>query len=188
MKIEIGPHVLYHGDALEILPSLQAHVIVTNRGSGRWPRSEPKYINGVELWKCSACQETKPRSDFYSKKKRWNGIGSDCKKCHIACSMKTRDPEGVRQRARKYMKRNYALNPEKYREKGRKAKRNKDQKYYARYVLNNSVQSGIIKRPECCSECGSDGKIHGHHHDYSEPLNVEWLCTLCHGKRHRKNG
>lgn len=54
--------------------------------------------------------------------------------------------------------------------------------------LNYAVRKGIVQRPENCTKCGinpgraSDGRslIHGHHHDYSKPLDVEWLCPLCH--------
>lgn len=34
--------------------------------------------------------------------------------------------------------------------------------------------------------CGTDKNVHGHHHDYSKPLDVEWLCSTCHGIEHRK--
>ena len=27
--------------------------------------------------------------------------------------------------------------------------------------------------------------LHGHHEDYSQPLEVVWLCAPCHGLRHR---
>lgn len=37
---------------------------------------------------------------------------------------------------------------------------------------------------EPCSECGSpDSQMH--HHDYTKPLEVEWLCRKCHLKRHK---
>ena len=38
-----------------------------------------------------------------------------------------------------------------------------------------------------CEDCGSTSEIHGHHEDYSLPLNVVWLCRYCHGRRHGWN-
>ena len=56
----------------------------------------------------------------------------------------------------------------------------------ARSMVNKRVQTGTIVKPEVCEECESGGtRLEGHHEDYSKPLDVEWLCTICHGKRHR---
>lgn len=38
--------------------------------------------------------------------------------------------------------------------------------------------------PEPCKRCGGDD-AEMHHHDYSQPLEVEWLCRPCHLTEHR---
>ena len=48
-----------------------------------------------------------------------------------------------------------------------------------------AVRTNILKRNESCEECGVNCKTQGHHEDYSKPLEVIWLCSLCHGKKHR---
>jgi hypothetical protein len=55
-------------------------------------------------------------------------------------------------------------------------------------VLHQAVASGHVVKPDCCSECGKKGRVHGHHEDYAEPLQVTWLCSVCHGRRHSRNG
>ncbi len=85
------------------------------------------------------------------------------------------------------MARARARDPEKYRERDRIAaqKRERSPQREARYQLNLAVQRGEIVRPTRCTDCGEIRKLHAHHPDYSRPLFVEWLCTRCHGKRHR---
>ncbi len=70
--------------------------------------------------------------------------------------------------------------------------RNPKQRYspdrLARCQLNAAVQDGRIKRPVRCERCSKKPKpdrigrtqIDGHHHDYSKPFDVEWLCKVCH--------
>ncbi len=58
----------------------------------------------------------------------------------------------------------------------------------ARGKLQYQIKIGNIKRPEKCPECKRETKVHAHHHDYSKPLDVYWLCSICHGKRHRQFG
>jgi DNA-binding transcriptional regulator YiaG len=55
----------------------------------------------------------------------------------------------------------------------------------ARSLFQRAMLRGEITRPETCSRCGARGRIHGHHTDYSKPLDVVWLCSLCHGEAHR---
>jgi hypothetical protein len=57
----------------------------------------------------------------------------------------------------------------------------------ARTAVQNAVFSGALVRPSQCQACGKSGlKLHGHHNDYSKPLDVEWLCAKCHGAAHRR--
>lgn len=57
----------------------------------------------------------------------------------------------------------------------------------ARAKLNRAVKENKIKRPEVCEVClTKNNRIHGHHTDYSRPLDVIWLCPLCHKKRHQE--
>jgi tRNA(Arg) A34 adenosine deaminase TadA len=55
-------------------------------------------------------------------------------------------------------------------------------RFAARDALNAAVRYGIIKRLPC-EVCG-DRKSHGHHHDYSKPLEVTWLCRAHHDDLH----
>ena len=54
------------------------------------------------------------------------------------------------------------------------------------WTLNNAIQDGRAIRPETCSRCGQKARIEGHHHDYSKPLDVIWLCRRCHVEEHAR--
>ena len=49
----------------------------------------------------------------------------------------------------------------------------------ANYTLNNAIRDGRIQRGPC-EICGATEKVHGHHDDYSKPLDVRWLCEQDH--------
>lgn len=71
------------------------------------------------------------------------------------------------------------------RAKKRWQERNPD-KRAAHVILGNAIKSGRVTKPCECQECGnSNGKIHGHHHDYAFPLDVKWVCPMCHTKIHK---
>lgn len=55
----------------------------------------------------------------------------------------------------------------------------------ARKAVRRALSTGTIKRPDTCSDCSTPSiTLHAHHDDYSEPLNVRWLCPTCHLRRH----
>ena len=55
-------------------------------------------------------------------------------------------------------------------------------KVFARARLRRAITLGHIKR-QPCEVCG-DPKSHGHHDDYSKPLDVRWLCHAHHCEAH----
>ena len=57
-------------------------------------------------------------------------------------------------------------------------------KNQARRKANYAVEKGEIEKATECEHCGATGRLEKHHHDYSKPLEITWLCTRCHGKVH----
>jgi hypothetical protein len=56
------------------------------------------------------------------------------------------------------------------------------EKYAARKVYRNALKRGdLVQAP--CEVCGNS-KSHGHHDDYSRPLDVRWLCHTHHIAHH----
>lgn len=54
---------------------------------------------------------------------------------------------------------------------------------------NARSYAGVYKRrgklvQQPCAVCGAE-KTEMHHHDYSKPLEVEWLCRPCHMRTHQ---
>lgn len=60
------------------------------------------------------------------------------------------------------------------------------QRHAARRAVAEAEERGELVRPAACEECQSPSPLQGHHPDYSRPLDVQWLCSECHGKAHRK--
>lgn len=56
-------------------------------------------------------------------------------------------------------------------------------KYIARSKSHFAIQSGKIPR-QPCEVCGA-AKVHGHHDDYTKPLELRWLCPKHHSEHHR---
>lgn len=53
-------------------------------------------------------------------------------------------------------------------------------------MVGNAIRDGkLVKQP--CEVCGCK-KVHAHHTDYANPLDVMWLCTEHHEQWHKENG
>jgi len=53
--------------------------------------------------------------------------------------------------------------------------------------VRDAIRRGDLIRPTRCPRCGrrnSVSRIEAHHADYSKPLEVTWLCALCHRDTH----
>lgn len=107
---------------------------------------------------CVECGKSKPLDEFHRMSQAKDGRQSRCKLC-----ANKNTPAGYR-------------NPER--------------RHASLLLLRKAVHRGrIIKPGDCCAKCGrkvdDPAELHGHHTDYSKPLEVDWLCKDCHEGKHR---
>ena len=59
-------------------------------------------------------------------------------------------------------------------------------RHEARWKVRRAIASGkLLRQP--CEKCGKE-PAHGHHDDYSKPLDVRWLCSIHHREHHARVG
>ena len=148
---------------------------------------------------CRSCFKEKPLSEFYRHKQMFDGYLNKCKECTKSRVTAHRNDniEAAREYDRKRSKQSHRLkanreNSKQYRDSGRHAEVNKryrvenPEKYRAHNILNNATRDGKIKKPYKCKACKKRRVLHGHHDDYSKPLDVDWLCAQCHKDHHKE--
>jgi hypothetical protein len=141
---------------------------------------------------CTACHEVKSRMAFYAHPKSVSGRMTKCKDCVKAAVRKYRAEhiERVREydrnrpnaEERAVKKRASAW---KYKRDNKAWQKRNPEKRAAHILIGNFVRAGKIVKPLACECCHEPKRLHGHHDDYSKPLDVVWLCQPCHGQRHR---
>jgi len=125
---------------------------------------------------------------------------SYCLSCHRAYMREHIKKPEIKEKRNAYLRHRYATNPKarafiKAKQDRRKDKTNAWQKEYrkredvkvrikAGRIFHNAIRSGKMERLPCVV-CGNP-KSEGHHEDYSEPLDVIWLCRKHHKDIHRK--
>ena len=131
---------------------------------------------------CFKCGIEKDLSEFYVHPRMKDGHLNKCKECtkRDAHERIVLHPEIVRAYEKKRysdpkrkecVRRHVAQWSEKYPERKK-----------ASNMVNNAVRDGRLLKPDKCEMCNKEGKLHGHHYDYSKPLDVIWLCPECHAQ------
>ena len=130
---------------------------------------------------CFKCGKSLPLSEFYRHPQMKDGTLNKCKECTKAD-----------------VRNNYMANHEKY--AVYEQKRNKTEHRKERIVgyqrdkrarnphkasayrrVHSAVKSGRLNKKPCVF-CGNV-KVQAHHHDYSKPLDVVWVCFKCHREK-----
>ena len=129
--------------------------------------------------RCFKCGVEKPIDEFYRHPQMGDGHLGKCKDCtkydmKVDRQTKPRVREYDRQRSslphRKALRERIAAEwAEKYPERRK-----------AQQAAGNALRDGKLKRPDACEWCKQDKRLQKHHHDYSRPLDVMWLCKPCH--------
>lgn len=146
---------------------------------------------------CSKCSATKSASEFPTDKKAKDGLGSWCRECQ---NTQQRERRRVVRRDTELGPANRAKNRARRKGKVYPSDLNRTRIYrskearIAQHCLARAVKIGKVTRPTQCENCGDSptptkgrSLIQGHHDDYSKPLDVRWLCTLCHAEVHRED-
>lgn len=156
---------------------------------------EMSRIDEIRERQCSQCGVVKPLEEFYPIRRGSPKRRRNCKTCCAVTlkagrdkdlqqrryeSWKVRNARRVKGYKRKYTE-THRLDTAQRTVRWRKAN---PEKTRAHRAVQNALRSGKLRRPARCRQCNSRGTLHGHHADYSRPLEVLWLCELCHRKVH----
>lgn len=153
---------------------------------------------------CTTCKQAKPLEDFARQAAKQDGRRERCKACTSAHLRKryAEDPE-FRRRQLEANRAARARNIERYREHVRAWQRRNPEvlkriqrenygtpEVKARRLVSQAIKYHGLQKPSNCQRCGKEctewWELHAHHADYSKPLDVEWLCTTCHGAERRR--
>lgn len=132
---------------------------------------------------CTQCGEDRPRADFYRNERMKDGLLSACKGCTKARVRRHRRDN--LDRIREYDRKRASLphRVEQRRQIFRDLVEQQPTKRAAHIAVGNAVRSGKLQR-QPCAFCGTPEPVEAHHHDYSKPLDVTWLCKPCHRRFH----
>ena len=133
---------------------------------------------------CFKCNVVKPLSEFYKHSQMADGHLNKCKDCakNDVRTHRAQNLDKVRQYDRERGKR-----PERIKagvEITRIWRAEDKRRQKAHNMVRNAVKTGKLVRQPCC-RCGNPKTV-AHHEDYDKPLDVMWLCQVCHTQRHKE--
>lgn len=169
--------------------------------------------NEKKTKKCKSCKAEKPINEFHRASNVKDGHAGKCKICKNAYVSEWRNKnydrktetdrkwseknsgrkkESIRlwrkrnsEKVSEYRKQSYLRNYQHIREYHVLWREQHPDKKQCHMLLNEAVYSGNVTKPSSCQICEATGNLHGHHHDYTKPLDVWWLCPSCHHLLHR---
>ncbi len=133
--------------------------------------------------RCFKCGKTKPIEEFYAHPEMADGHLGKCKEC-TKSDVHQQRVDFPEKRSAYEQRRNGQ--PERRGQRHEYTRRRRDrypEKERAYRALAYAIFSGKVVRPERCPVCERLVPVQGHHHDYSKPLDVEWMCFRCHRER-----
>lgn len=150
--------------------------------------------------KCTKCKLHKEESEFYSKPGSSTGLSSICKSCQKESSRLSK-AKNINECRRRDRGRNKSGDRKRMIEERRKSPsgvisaREASRRYYhknkkvkaAHTAVRLAIESGEMLRVLQCERCGSERMVEAHHDDYDSPLDVRWLCRVCHKGWHIDN-
>ena len=135
---------------------------------------------------CFKCNKEKELSEFYVHSKMKDGHLGKCKECAKKDVLAHRKANLERIRAydreRGKLPHRIAMNIA----RTKVFRKINPMAYAAQTLVGNAIRDKRLSKPNKCSECSRKCRIHGHHEDYYKPLDVVWLCQVCHKKRHKE--
>ena len=135
---------------------------------------------------CSICKIEKNSNDYYK-------TSSYCKLCNkeyykeyniLNKTEKAAYYKEHKNEIAAYQKEYYNKHKAEYEARNKKYRKNDPLKVKARGILNYAVEKGELLRLPCAI-CGNL-KAEAHHEDYTQPLEVIWLCRTHHKARHEE--
>ena len=141
---------------------------------------------------CKTCGEAKPLHDFHWREDR-KKHRTECRNCWNARYGQRHGTEEykVRKRELEGLRRGTPINNARESRHSKKYREKYPEKALAKRLVRAAIVRGDLQRPETCEACheakptiGGRARIHAHHKDYSKPLDVVWLCPVCHAKEH----
>lgn len=163
------------------------------RGQGQ---NMPRVVD-IEVTKsCIKCGQTLPLGEFHKHPKMADGHLNKCKKCVSEYMKAQRLLPAKQQSVREYESANAEriyLRKKEWREKNREylaalavARRLEDPSRRAAHIaVGNAVRLGKLHKGPCIV-CG-EKQVEAHHCDYSQLLDVVWLCLSHHRQLHAEH-
>lgn len=150
---------------------------------------------------CPDCDEVYTVDSFYSYEKN-GGKTYYFRRCKLCHNNRGKAWWEENQYGKKY----YSKNKEEVKlkkridrktEAGKRAKKKQNKRYWdkpenaikhiARGAVSTAIKKGTLVKPDKCELCKRNSTLEAHHVDYKKPLDVMWLCILCHTKWHKHN-